>query len=153
MILLCIRKKIAACEPPPVPRHGQGGQPACVLQLADVTPRGKIPDEDLILIWGARETDGDEFTVVGKNGLLCSGEFGGDRHARRNRRFGCRGVREGDQYHHHRCGTHRLSDSGFEIFPGDRTVNEVLTVGRQEISVSVQLMLQELCDQYRGGTE
>lgn len=34
---------------------------------------------------------------------------------------------------------------------GDRTVNEVLTVGRQEISVSVQVMLQELCDQYETG--
>jgi membrane protease subunit HflK len=34
---------------------------------------------------------------------------------------------------------------------GDRTVNEVLTVGRQEISVSVQTKLQELCDQYETG--
>jgi membrane protease subunit HflK len=34
---------------------------------------------------------------------------------------------------------------------GDRTVNEVLTVGRQEISVSVQVKLQELCDQYETG--
>jgi membrane protease subunit HflK len=34
---------------------------------------------------------------------------------------------------------------------GDRTVNEVLTVGRQEISVAVQVMLQELCDQYETG--
>lgn len=34
---------------------------------------------------------------------------------------------------------------------GDRTVNEVLTVGRQEISVSVQTMLQDLCDQYETG--
>jgi membrane protease subunit HflK len=34
---------------------------------------------------------------------------------------------------------------------GDRTVNEVLTVGRQEISVSTQTKLQELCDQYETG--
>lgn len=34
---------------------------------------------------------------------------------------------------------------------GDRTVNEVLTIGRQEISVSVQTKLQELCDQYETG--
>ncbi len=34
---------------------------------------------------------------------------------------------------------------------GDRTVNEVLTVGRQEISVTVQEKLQELCDQYETG--
>jgi len=34
---------------------------------------------------------------------------------------------------------------------GDRTVNEVLTVGRQEISITVQEKLQELCDQYETG--
>jgi len=34
---------------------------------------------------------------------------------------------------------------------GDRTVNEVLTIGRQEISISVQTKLQELCDQYETG--
>jgi len=34
---------------------------------------------------------------------------------------------------------------------GDRTVNEVLTIGRQEISVSVQEKLQELCNQYETG--
>jgi membrane protease subunit HflK len=34
---------------------------------------------------------------------------------------------------------------------GDRTVNEVLTVGRQEISVSVQEKLQDLCTQYETG--
>jgi membrane protease subunit HflK len=34
---------------------------------------------------------------------------------------------------------------------GDRSVDEVLTVGRQEISVSAQQMLQELCDQYETG--
>lgn len=34
---------------------------------------------------------------------------------------------------------------------GDRTVTEVLTVGRQEIEVTVQEELQELCDQYETG--
>jgi len=34
---------------------------------------------------------------------------------------------------------------------GDRTVNEVLTIGRQEISVSVQAKLQDLCNQYETG--
>jgi len=34
---------------------------------------------------------------------------------------------------------------------GDRTVNEVLTIGRQEISVAVQVKLQELCNQYETG--
>ena len=34
---------------------------------------------------------------------------------------------------------------------GDRTVNEVLTIGRQEISVAIQTKLQELCDQYETG--
>jgi membrane protease subunit HflK len=34
---------------------------------------------------------------------------------------------------------------------GDRTVNEVLTIGRQEVSFAVQVMLQELCDQYETG--
>ena len=34
---------------------------------------------------------------------------------------------------------------------GDRTVNEVLTIGRQEISVAVQIKLQDLCNQYETG--
>ncbi|MFC1546148.1 FtsH protease activity modulator HflK [bacterium] len=34
---------------------------------------------------------------------------------------------------------------------GDRTINEVLTVGRQEISTAVSVRLQELCDQYEIG--
>lgn len=34
---------------------------------------------------------------------------------------------------------------------GDRTVDEVLTIGRQEISDSVTLKLQALCDQYETG--
>ncbi|NLT67496.1 MAG: FtsH protease activity modulator HflK [Acidobacteria bacterium] len=34
---------------------------------------------------------------------------------------------------------------------GDRTVTEVLTVGRQEIETTVQQRLQELCNQYQSG--
>ena len=34
---------------------------------------------------------------------------------------------------------------------GDRSVNEVLTIGRQEIASEVELRLQELCDQYETG--
>ncbi len=34
---------------------------------------------------------------------------------------------------------------------GDRTVNEVLTIGRQEISVAIQTKLQALCNQYDTG--
>ncbi len=34
---------------------------------------------------------------------------------------------------------------------GDRSVDEVLTIGRQEISVSAQIKLQELCVQYETG--
>jgi membrane protease subunit HflK len=34
---------------------------------------------------------------------------------------------------------------------GDRTVNEVLTIGRQEISVAIQAKLQKLCIQYDTG--
>jgi membrane protease subunit HflK len=34
---------------------------------------------------------------------------------------------------------------------GDRTVNEVLTIGRQEIADLVEIQLQGLCDQYETG--
>ena len=34
---------------------------------------------------------------------------------------------------------------------GDRSVNEVLTVGRQEIADEVEVRLQELCNQYETG--
>ena len=34
---------------------------------------------------------------------------------------------------------------------GDRTVTEVLTIGRQDIEVTAQAALQELCDQYQNG--
>jgi len=36
---------------------------------------------------------------------------------------------------------------------GDRSVNEVLTVGRQEIATEVEGRLQELCDQYETGID
>ena len=34
---------------------------------------------------------------------------------------------------------------------GDRSVNEVLTIGRQEIAAEVERLLQELCNQYENG--
>ncbi|MGH2627424.1 MAG: FtsH protease activity modulator HflK [Anaerolineales bacterium] len=34
---------------------------------------------------------------------------------------------------------------------GDRSVNEVLTIGRQEVAAEVERLLQELCDQYDTG--
>jgi membrane protease subunit HflK len=34
---------------------------------------------------------------------------------------------------------------------GDRTVTEVLTIGRQDIEFTAQVRLQELCDQYENG--
>ena len=34
---------------------------------------------------------------------------------------------------------------------GDRSVNEVLTIGRQEVATEVERLLQELCDQYDTG--
>ncbi len=34
---------------------------------------------------------------------------------------------------------------------GDRTVTEVLTIGRQDIEVTAQIRLQELCDRYENG--
>ena len=36
---------------------------------------------------------------------------------------------------------------------GDRSVNEVLTIGRAEIALEVELRLQELCDQYETGIQ
>ncbi len=34
---------------------------------------------------------------------------------------------------------------------GDRTVNEVLTVGRQEVATTAEVLLQKLCDDYQNG--
>ena len=44
-----------------------------------------------------------------------------------------------------------LNEAVMREIVGDRTVNEVLTVGRQEVANSVAIMLQELCDQYETG--
>jgi len=44
-----------------------------------------------------------------------------------------------------------MSEAVMREVVGDRTVNDVLTVGRQEISTEVEKRLQELCDQYETG--
>jgi membrane protease subunit HflK len=44
-----------------------------------------------------------------------------------------------------------MSEAVMRRVVGDRTVNEVLTVGRQEIADLVEQQLQELCDQYETG--
>src|SRR5690554_3630989 len=44
-----------------------------------------------------------------------------------------------------------MSESAMRKIVGDRTVNEVLTVGRQEVASSVERLLQELCDEYENG--
>ncbi|MBI4720635.1 MAG: FtsH protease activity modulator HflK [Chitinivibrionia bacterium] len=46
---------------------------------------------------------------------------------------------------------HDMSEAVMRASVGDRTVNEVLTVGRQEIATQVEERLQELCDQYETG--
>ncbi len=44
-----------------------------------------------------------------------------------------------------------MSEAVMRGIVGDRTVNEVLTVGRAEVALEVQLHLQDLCDQYETG--
>ncbi len=44
-----------------------------------------------------------------------------------------------------------MSEAVMRKLVGDRTVNEVLTVGRAEIEGAVKLELQDLCDQYETG--
>ncbi|SNS42365.1 protease FtsH subunit HflK [Belliella buryatensis] len=44
-----------------------------------------------------------------------------------------------------------MSESVMRKVVGDRTVNEVLTVGRQEVASSVEVLLQEMCDEYENG--
>ncbi|WP_297337689.1 FtsH protease activity modulator HflK [Algoriphagus sp.] len=44
-----------------------------------------------------------------------------------------------------------MSESVMRKVVGDRTVNEVLTVGRQEIASTVEVELQTLCDEYENG--
>ncbi len=44
-----------------------------------------------------------------------------------------------------------MSEAVMRGVVGDRTVNEVLTVGRQEVAAEAEQWLQELCDQYETG--
>lgn len=44
-----------------------------------------------------------------------------------------------------------MSESAMRQVVGDRTVNEVLTVGRAEVALQVQSLLQALCDEYEMG--
>jgi modulator of FtsH protease HflK len=44
-----------------------------------------------------------------------------------------------------------MAESAMRKIVGDRTVNEVLTVGRQEVASSVEVLLQRMCDEYENG--
>jgi membrane protease subunit HflK len=44
-----------------------------------------------------------------------------------------------------------MAESVMRKVVGDRTVNEVLTVGRQEVASSAEVLLQKLCDDYENG--
>lgn len=44
-----------------------------------------------------------------------------------------------------------MSESAMRKTVGDRTVNEVLTVGRQEVATNTEVLLQKLCDEYQNG--
>jgi membrane protease subunit HflK len=44
-----------------------------------------------------------------------------------------------------------LNEAVMREVVGDRSVNEVLTIGRQEVAGEVERRLQELCDQYETG--
>ncbi|WP_187262576.1 FtsH protease activity modulator HflK [Pontibacter beigongshangensis] len=46
---------------------------------------------------------------------------------------------------------HDMSESAMRKIVGDRTVNEVLTVGRQEVATSVEVLLQKMCEEYENG--
>ncbi len=46
---------------------------------------------------------------------------------------------------------HDMSEAAMRQIVGDRTVNEVLTVGRQEVASSVEVLLQKMCDEYENG--
>ncbi len=46
---------------------------------------------------------------------------------------------------------HDMSEAAMRKVVGDRTVNEVLTVGRQEVALTVEELLQEMCDEYENG--
>lgn len=44
-----------------------------------------------------------------------------------------------------------MSESAVRKVVGDRTVNEIITVGRQEVASSVEVLLQEMCVEYENG--
>lgn len=44
-----------------------------------------------------------------------------------------------------------MAESAMRKTVGDRTVNEVLTVGRQEVATNMEVLLQKLCDEYENG--
>lgn len=44
-----------------------------------------------------------------------------------------------------------ISESAMRQVVGDRTVNEVLTVGRAEVAAEAQNLIQRLCDEYESG--
>ena len=44
-----------------------------------------------------------------------------------------------------------LNEAVMRAVVGDRSVTEVLTIGRQEIAAEVERRLQEMCDQYEMG--
>ena len=46
---------------------------------------------------------------------------------------------------------HDMSEAAMRKIVGDRTVNEVLTVGRQEVATEVEQLLQRMCDEYENG--
>ena len=46
---------------------------------------------------------------------------------------------------------HDMSEAAMRKIVGDRTVNEVLTVGRQEVASSMEVLLQRMCDEYENG--
>lgn len=46
-----------------------------------------------------------------------------------------------------------MSEATMRKIVGDRTVNEVLTIGRQEVAAEVKRRLQELCEQYETGIQ
>jgi membrane protease subunit HflK len=46
-----------------------------------------------------------------------------------------------------------MSEAVMRLVVGDRTVDEVLTVGRQEVADLVEVKLQELCNQYENGVK
>ena len=46
---------------------------------------------------------------------------------------------------------HDMAEAAMRKTVGDRTVNEVLTVGRQEVATNVEVLLQKMCEEYENG--